>query len=78
MWRMWWSRSSNSNVEPHTLSQPEGPASPQPQPRSTFPAQSHVPSAIPSPSQTPHSSNSNVEPHLLSQPEGPGSKQPQP
>ena len=70
--------SSFSKVEPHSLSQPDGPASPQPQPASTLPSQSHAPSAIPSPPHTPHSSFSNVEPQVSSHPEGPGSPQPQP
>ena len=48
--------SSSTKVDPQTLSQPEGPASPQPQPASTLPSQSHSPSAIPEPPHTPHSS----------------------
>ena len=43
-----------------------------------FPSQSHAPSAIPEPPQTPQSSKTNVEPHCVSQPEGPASKHPQP
>ena len=70
--------SSTTAVEPQALSQPDGPASPQPQPASILPSQSHAPSAIPSPPHTPHSSFSKVEPQALSQPEGPASKQPQP
>jgi len=45
--------SSSSKVEPHTLSQPDGPGSKQPQPRS---------SALP-PLHTPQSSNSALPPH---------------
>ncbi|SVB21863.1 uncharacterized protein METZ01_LOCUS174717, partial [marine metagenome] len=65
-------------VEPQALSQPDGPASPHPQPASTLPSQSQAPSAIPSPPHTPHSSFSAVEPQALSQPDGPASPQPQP
>ena len=63
--------SSFSKLEPHSSSQPEGPASPQPQPKSTLPSQSHASSAMPPPPHTPHSSNSKLEPQTLSQPEGP-------
>ena len=35
--------SSNSNVEPQALSQPDGPSSPHPHPKSTLPAQSQAP-----------------------------------
>ena len=59
--------SSFSNVEPQVLSQPDGPASPQPQPKSTLPSQSHWPSAMPVPPQIPHSSISAVPPHSPAQ-----------
>ena len=49
------------------MSHPEGPASPQPQPKSIFPSQSHVPSAIPEPSHIPHSSTTAEPPHVPAQ-----------
>ena len=61
-------QSSISKLEPHTLSQPDGAGSKQPQPKSL---------RLP-PSHTPQSSNSKTEPQVLSQPDGAGSKQPQP
>ena len=59
--------SSNSKVEPHVSSHPDGPVSPQPQPRSTLSSQSHAPSGIPSPPHTPHSSTTALPPHSSAQ-----------
>ena len=59
--------SSNSNVDPQTLSQPEGPACPHPQPRSTLPSQSHSPSGMPDPPQIPHSSMAEFPPKHVPQ-----------
>ena len=59
--------SSTTAVDPHALSHPDGPASPQPQPKSTLPSQSHAPSAMPSPPHTPHSSTKEEPPHTPAQ-----------
>ena len=50
------------------MSQPDGPSSKHPQPRSSEPSPPH----------TPQASSTKVEPHVLSQPDGPSSKHPQP
>ena len=58
---------SSSAVEPQVESQPEGPSSPQPQPKSTLPLQSQSPSGIPVPPQTPHSSGTADPPQVPAQ-----------
>ena len=54
-------QSSITAIDPQILSQPDGAGSPQPHPKSILPSQSHEPSGIPFPPQTPHSSSSRQE-----------------
>ena len=58
-------QSSIIAIDPQILSQPDGAGSPQPHPKSILPSQSHEPSGIPLPPQTPHSSSSRQEPSSI-------------